>query len=169
MSRKDLCATAGASGVCEALLDTTWSNDFMLSVKYTGKKKNQCSMTALHKEPLCLDISFLLAYFCLGCSESLCMPGGLGGGAVLQRTMWGSSGMCYLFSVAFRRHLHRSFHTATPSITADRLLRVHLQQELWTVDAKLLQNTRLMRRVRMISIQRDIIFGFSQFIWCLFS
>lgn len=45
------------------------------------RKKNQCNMTALHKEPLCLDISFLLAYFCLECSESLCMPGGEEGGS----------------------------------------------------------------------------------------
>lgn len=41
----------------------TQSNDFMLSVKYTQKKEkkeNQCNLTALHKEPLCRDISFLL-------------------------------------------------------------------------------------------------------------
>lgn len=40
------------------------------------EKKNQCSLTALHKEPLCLDISFLPVYFCLGCSESFSRPRG---------------------------------------------------------------------------------------------
>lgn len=33
-------------------------------------------MTALHKELLCLDISFLPLYFCLGCRELFSRPSG---------------------------------------------------------------------------------------------
>lgn len=40
------------------------------------RKKNQCILTALHKELLCLDISFLPVYFCLGRRESLWRPRG---------------------------------------------------------------------------------------------
>lgn len=40
------------------------------------EKKNQCNLTALHKELLCLDISFLPVHFCLGCTESFSRPRG---------------------------------------------------------------------------------------------
>lgn len=75
ISTKELSDTSRADAISEAQLDMTWSNDFMLSVKYTGKK-NQCNLTALHKGLLCRDISFLPVYFCLGCRESFSRPRG---------------------------------------------------------------------------------------------
>ena len=89
-------------------------------------EKNQCNLTALHKELLCLDISFLPVYFCLESLESRC---GGPGGAELERTMWESEEETarVVFSLQFllwlrkKLHLYRPFHTSTSSINVDRL------------------------------------------------
>lgn len=48
---------------------------YVVCQTYT-KEKNQWNLTALHKELLCLDISFLPLYFCLGCRELFSRPRG---------------------------------------------------------------------------------------------
>lgn len=63
-----------------------------------NEEKSQCNLTALHKEPLCLDISFLSACTFVWCAASCCRDPG---GAAPARTMWESeeaNGTCYLFS-----------------------------------------------------------------------
>lgn len=78
---------------------------------------NQC-LTALHKELLCLGVSFLPVYFCLKGVEShrLRQP-------KLLRTMWErtkeTAHVVFFFStVEERLHLYRPFHTATSSVMA---------------------------------------------------
>lgn len=54
----------------------TWHAATILCCLSNIREKNQCNLTALHKELLCFDISFLPVYFCLGCRESFSRPRG---------------------------------------------------------------------------------------------
>lgn len=127
LSTKELSNTDEATLISRAQLDTTWSKDFMLSVKHTQKKKNQWNLTALHKELLCLDISFLPLYFCLGCKELFSRPRGSRAGKNNVGIQEGNCTCCLFSTVSAvtpkTLRLYRPFHMSTPSISADRLER----------------------------------------------
>lgn len=133
ISSKGLNGIGRADAISGAQLDMTWSNDFMLSVKYTGRKKKKKINAAWQHyiKSLCVLIFlFCLCTFVWGVASRSRGPGG----AELARTMWESeeakplhmSLFFFFLSPQFllwlqnRRHLYRPFHPATSSITADK-------------------------------------------------
>lgn len=95
-STKELSDTGRAGAISEAQLDMTWSNDFMLSVKYTGRKINATWQHYI-KSFCALIFLFCLCTFVWGVQSHSRGPGG----AELARTMWEAKGgncTCCLFS-----------------------------------------------------------------------
>lgn len=125
ISTEELSDTGRANAISEAQLDMTWSNDFMLSVKHTGKK-NRCNLTALHKEPFVSWYFFSACVLLSGVHRVVLEAQG----EQSWREQCGNPRrklhmLSFLYSLCCdskkRLHLYRPFHTATSSITADRL------------------------------------------------
>lgn len=123
---------------------------YVVCQTYT-KEKNQWNLTALHKELLCLDISFLPLYFCLGCKELFSRPRGSRAGKNNVGIQEGNCTCCLFSTVSAvtpkTLHLYRPFHMSTPSISADRLERTFfksLQLNPWMPLRWRLQNQQRM-------------------------
>lgn len=125
--QKELSNTGKANVISRAQLDMTWSNDFMLSVKHTQKKKINETWQHYIKSFCALIFLFCLCTFVWGVESCSRGPGG----AELARTMWESKKETahVVFSLQFllwlqkKLHLYRPFRMSTPSISADRLER----------------------------------------------